>query len=555
MLAACAADGVPGTSDLGDFGPGPKGDGVHTRSITFSVRGARSEDDPGKAEFKLRSWGELSLDLEQRDQTNPQRLQIVAESDSLTRRSGRGRAPSLTVDEGRRGYVDYVVTILNWGDAKTGGTMTVGAEVGRTKGVEVEFNNPDCDDCDNKAGNMHKRLLKAIGQAQVSIDLAIFGFQDPEVLGALCAAVENGVELRVVTDNDSLEEGPRSYYPYIFGEEGSLRACGAKIVPVMSMGIMHHKFLIIDKDTETEQLVSGSANFSDTDFVKHHNHMVFMRGVPELVEAYQNEFDQLYTRCQVDRITPMDRCTECTPGCTEDRSEEGPWDIADGSVTVEFSPSDDALGTLRGKVIDRSIKDEDVACRDEDADCWCRETPSGKWNCTYCAAEGHYGLIGEAQRSIRLDVFAATDPCLALGLAKARSRGIEIKSVWDMVNAANPYSEDEYLCSQGIETYVTNWSGGNPLAFNHNKLVVVDDIVFDGSMNLSSNGADVNNENTLIFRSPKLAYVYASYVDSEIQLLKSHGVKARTPSECRCAIDASTCDNTSNRVIFAKPTN
>ncbi len=400
--------------------------------------------------------------------------------------------------------------------------------------MKVVFNQPDCDDGCDPQGGLRDAILRAIQSSRRTIDLAIYGLDDQTIHQALCNAVEGGVRLRVITDDSAADpDNSRTYHPAFFGPEG-LAACGAHVEVVRSSGLMHDKFLLIDEGTPEALLVTGSTNLTTAGLDKNHNHADFIRGMPEVFQAYETEIDQLLRHCATGRLD--DRvCHECTPACTEKVSGEGPWDEAGIETSVYFSPSDDALRVLRGAAVSRSRSEPDPACTGTDATCICR-TSGERWSCDYCAQDDTgWGLVGGARHRVLLDAYSMTDACLALDLVRVAHRGVDVMTIWDLVQAENPYSRDDYLCAEGVPTYISNWGGGSPQVRNHHKTVVVDDTVFDGSMNLSQRGAEENDENTLVLRDAPLADTFAAKITAEAELLQRHGVTPRAPDACRCS--------------------
>jgi hypothetical protein len=340
----------------------------------------------------------------------------------------------------------------------------------------------------------------------------------------------------VVTEDDSEDPTYSSgYFEGFFSEEGSLESCGAQVEVVRSSALMHNKFLIIDSGEGTELLLTGSTNFTTNGFEVNHNHIVIVKGVPELIAAYQAEFDQLLTHCTVDRFDSK-TCSECTPACTENRSEEGPWMLPGslGGIQVFFSPSDDALRYLRGEKTSIYQELPDPDCYEPDSRCVCR-TSGARWLCDYCSqGPDGFGLLEQANERIMMTMFSATDQCFALGWAEAARRGVSTVGVWDFVKGGSPYSRDDFLCAQGIETYITNWGGGSAQVRNHNKTVIIDNVVFDGSLNLSESGSYKNNENTLVIEDQQTADAFADYIFSEISLLQETGVSPKFTEQCLC---------------------
>jgi phosphatidylserine/phosphatidylglycerophosphate/cardiolipin synthase-like enzyme len=545
---ACAPGGGESAPDLGTLSDGTKGDGVMSLTARFRVDPV-ANGEPGTTTFSFQSWGSLELEAMQEEAT-AMRIQLVVESELGTRRSHRGKAPTLAVSAPRSAPVEFVVTVLNWGDKTAEGDLAVELETAAIRGLEFIANEPNCEGCSDPAGKLRARLLSAIGDAKATIDIAIYGFSDATVKDALCNAMARGVRVRAVVDDAATSPDRGTYYEQLFGENG-IQSCGAEIVPVVSDGIMHQKFLIIDEGDVSAVLLAGSANFTPSAFDEEHNHMLVIHGEPELMAAYSIEFQQLFTKCNVDRFVPMSRCNECTPACVEDRNEEGPWDIADGTVSVEFAPSDDGLRTLRGATRESLTQTRDDSCDDPAANCFCSASKD-KWRCTYCAdGDGSWGILGEAQQSIRFSVFAATDDCFALGAARAMERGVEVTAIWDATNAASVHSQDDYLCAMGAKTYIAAWAGRPGSNFNHNKIVVADDVVFDGSMNISRSGSEENYENSLVFRSESIAFRFASYLDAEVQILEGMDITARDKAECLCAFDDALCGTAPT--AFLKP--
>jgi len=320
---------------------------------------------------------------------------------------------------------------------------------------------------------------------------------------------------------------------------------------------MHHKSLVIDAKTPFGLLVTGSANLTLTGLDENHNHMLFVRGAPAVLDAFTGELAQLYDHCRSAKVGTR-QCTECTPGCMQAPSSHGPFSVGGASVEVHFSPTNklrttSPLDVLRGETKTVKRATPDPACVGPDASCVCRASGSG-YLCDYCGQQG-WGLIGQATRRIVASLFIVTDQCFALALGRAAGAGLETSMILNYAEAGSPYSRDEFVCGLGVEVYRSNWGPlpaacsagqltgaqwasacyGDVMVRNHNKAVVVDDAVFDGSLNISVNGVTANDEATLIVKDAKLAQRFADYIAAEIALLQSRGVSAPQAAACRCA--------------------
>jgi hypothetical protein len=301
--------------------------------------------------------------------------------------------------------------------------------------------------------------------------------------------------------------------------------------------------------------------------------MLWIYGAPEIINAYQAEFDQLFNHCRREGST----CTECTPSCMQELSENGPWKVGEAEVEAYFAPftrkrPHDAMEVLRGKAKEVSKEAPDPACNSPEANCVCRQSGK-KYLCSYCAQdERGWGLLGQAKRRVLMTMYASTDQCFALGFGRAAQAGLETLSIWNQTEAGSIYTRDDFVCGMGVPVYVSNWGpiadacyggptaeswailctkkkkcsgeftpekwdklcAGNSLIRNHNKTVVLDDIIFDGSMNISASGINQNNENSLVIRSPALARQFVDYIQSEKTLLEHRGVLQAEPQTCLC---------------------
>jgi phosphatidylserine/phosphatidylglycerophosphate/cardiolipin synthase-like enzyme len=609
-LMSCAA--VEEEEDLGVLERSDKADRLLVRK-EFSLKAAT--DRPASRSFRFYVARRLAadlLDFRMRQEGESQPAQMVLKVEGEVVAEGRtSQAPvlkSLVPDEGG---LRYSIVLLNHGSQPTSGTLEVVVRSPRPE-LKVLFNQPDCEDgCADRSGGMRQAVVDSILAAQQTIDLAVYGINEPAVVRALCQVAREGVRVRVVGDDDSLKpDDSRSYWPALFGPEG-LQDCGALVEVVRSNGIMHNKFYVIDAEGLEPLIITGSTNQTVDCLDRNHNHMIFISHPdPGMVGSFQAEFDQLFRRCRDfespdgergwdcthdkggKRLTcirqtaelrntadwecssdgqlatcsrPEEKpvCTECVPSCTRNVSDEGPWKLGEQPLEIMayFSPNDDPLKVLRGSVKSVKVASPPPECSGVESSCACRKSGS-QFLCDYCAGsepgfpqgrEGHldWGLMGGAlgdggSHRVLMSMYAATDQCFALAFARAAGKGARALAIWDKVNAASPYTRDDYLCGAGVESYVSNWANGSPLVRNHNKLIVIDDVVFTGSMNISDSGADLNNENTLVIRGAGIADQLARYVETEASLLRRRGVTALDPKEC---VASDLVDNDSDGLV------
>ena len=123
-------------------------------------------------------------------------------------------------------------------------------------------------------------LIEVINSAQRSLDIAIYELNLDEVGDAILAARERGVEVRLVTDTDELEELETLI---------RLKEEGIPIVSDERSPIMHNKFVVSDN----QSVWTGSWNFTTNGTYRNNNHAIFINS-PELAQNYSTEFDEMF---------------------------------------------------------------------------------------------------------------------------------------------------------------------------------------------------------------------------------------------------------------------
>lgn len=289
------------------------------------------------------------------------------------------------------------------------------------------------------------RLLELIRGARISIAFAVYGTREQtELLKALEAAKSRGVTVRGIVDRD--QDGNYAY---------------------SSTNLWTRRLGNVRDDFETEQLLSpskfgnrimhnkffivdgrwvwtGSVNVSDSGTGGYNANVAAVIDSPPLAAVYTQEFEQMWSG----------RFHQLKQSNGVERLEIGNTDVA-----VWFSPQDQAL------------------------------------------SRGVQPLIAGAQRSITLGIFYLTDESVTNQLIAAHERGVDVRVIIDATAAGSRYTQHERLRKTGIPVKVEDWGGKM-----HVKAAVIDGhTVVIGSMNWSYSGDKVNDENTLVLRSARLA--------------------------------------------------
>lgn len=197
--------------------------------------------------------------------------------------------------------------------------------------IQVYFTTPIFpDDPADHLGGLDLILAEDIASARQSIAVAAYDFDLETVADALLEAWTRGVEVRLVTDSDNVDE------PAIW----RLDRAGVPVVEDNRSASMHHKFVVLDG----EVVWTGSWNLTENGTYRNDNNAVrIMSSI--LAENYLVEFDEMYEGREFGPTSPSNTPN---PDLTLRDPVTGEW------VEVEnyFSPEDGAAERLLALVED-----------------------------------------------------------------------------------------------------------------------------------------------------------------------------------------------------------
>jgi phosphatidylserine/phosphatidylglycerophosphate/cardiolipin synthase-like enzyme len=195
---------------------------------------------------------------------------------------------------------------------------------------EVYFSQPTNPASKSLRGGPDTHLVEAIDSAQYSIDVAMYHLDLWSVRDALIHAHRRGVLVQVVTDDVHQDEP----------EIQSLRDAGIAVMDDDRPGIMHHKFIVIDRN----EVWTGSMNMTVNGAYRNDNHLIRVRS-KEAAESYTREFDEMFLEDRFGALSLADT----------------PYPIIDLDgilVEIYFSPDDGILSQLieQINVAERSVE-------------------------------------------------------------------------------------------------------------------------------------------------------------------------------------------------------
>ena len=179
----------------------------------------------------------------------------------------------------------------------------------------VYFTDPASPIADTYRGGPDEQLAQAIENARLSVDVAIYDLNLWSVRDALLSAHRSGVQVRVVTESDNLDEQ----------EVQELKQAGIQVLGDRQEGLMHDKFVVIDR----LEVWTGSMNFTTGGGYLDNNNLLRVQS-SKVAEDYTHEFEQMFVD---DRF-----------GSAKTSGTPNPQVTINGSlVEVYFSPEDGTL--------------------------------------------------------------------------------------------------------------------------------------------------------------------------------------------------------------------
>jgi phosphatidylserine/phosphatidylglycerophosphate/cardiolipin synthase-like enzyme len=144
---------------------------------------------------------------------------------------------------------------------------------------ELFFTDPTSPEADREEGGPDKQLVAAIDSARISVDVAAYSFSLYSIQRALLNAFNRGVQVRVVMESDNLTDAVPQ----------ALQGAGIPMIGDQRKGLMHDKFIIIDRT----EVWTGSLNFTYSGTYADNNNLIRIRS-SQLADDYTVEFEEMF---------------------------------------------------------------------------------------------------------------------------------------------------------------------------------------------------------------------------------------------------------------------
>ena len=308
------------------------------------------------------------------------------------------------------------------------------------------FSDPESPSARFYQGGPDQALAAAIDGAHLSVDMAAYDLDLVSLRSALIKAYRRGVTVRLVVESDNLEQP----------EFQALKTAGIPVIDDRRPGLMHDKFVVIDR----LEVWTGSMNYTSNGSYRNDNNLLRIRSA-SLAEAFTAEFVEMFVDRHFGELSPP--------------SELVPTISVEGRLLeVYFAPEDDFAARL-------------------------------------------VELIEAAHQNVYFLAYAFTADDIATAMLESVSNGVTVSGVFEATQI-NPETGSEYerLRRAGLDVRRDSNSGN----MHHKVIIVDGQIVVTGSYNFSASAQDRNDENALVIHDPQIAAQYLTEFERIYQQAK-----------------------------------
>jgi cardiolipin hydrolase len=137
-----------------------------------------------------------------------------------------------------------------------------------------------------RGSSVAETIERLIREAVISVEAALYRFNNPRLAGTLAEAIRRGVGVRLVLDRNKYEESRTTREIFANGRIPFRLLCGRQGPGTK----MHHKFVILDGRT----VLTGSYNWTLESEEQNYEGLLILHA-PEQVAVFHQEFEALWT--------------------------------------------------------------------------------------------------------------------------------------------------------------------------------------------------------------------------------------------------------------------
>ncbi len=300
----------------------------------------------------------------------------------------------------------------------------------------------------SKTINPETGLVSIIGKAKESFYGAFYEISSPRVVDALVEARRRGVEVRLVTEHDTMRKKKGRGLRFM----KKLEESGIEVVsdPPRRRGLMHNKFAVIDGT----YLWTGSYNATVNDSVKNNNNAILIYS-PLLADIYKNEFLEMFDE-----------------EIFGNRKEQGPFADLNKTYHVKIDGTDINAYFAPEDNVERIIVKR----------------------------------LEKAKSSIHFMAFSFTSSGIGEMMIRKFKDGVDVRGIFERYGAKAGHSQYVKMKLEGVPVRMDH----NRYRMHHKVIIIDGERVIMGSYNFSRNANRSNDENILIIDNKEIAAEYLS---------------------------------------------
>jgi phosphatidylserine/phosphatidylglycerophosphate/cardiolipin synthase-like enzyme len=299
---------------------------------------------------------------------------------------------------------------------------------------EIYFTDPFNPASAKEEGGPDMPLVAAINAARISVDVAAYSLNLYSIQDALLHAYNRGVLVRMVMESDNMNN------PAV----DALKGAGIPIIGDQRDGLMHDKFMVIDRT----EVWTGSMNFTGAGVYQDNNNLVRIIS-SKVAQDYTSEFEEMF---KDDFFGPDSIAQTPYPLVTEDGV----------GMEIYFSPDDHPAARI-------------------------------------------VTLLRRAKHSIHFLAYSFTANDFGDIIVQQARAGLQVSGVMEESQVkTNQGTEFDRFTQAGLPVYLD----GNAGQMHHKVIIIDNQIVITGSYNFSSSAERTNDENVVIFFDPGIAARY-----------------------------------------------
>jgi len=324
-----------------------------------------------------------------------------------------------------------------------------------------------------------QRVASFLDGATKTLDVAIYDLRleaspSATVLGSFQNAVKRGVAVRLIFNQDHAQAIPVPPPPEIdWAFVDQLRAAGVQVKAVPGIpDLMHHKYVVRDAGTAVPALLTGSTNWTNDSWNREENVMVIVES-GEVAADFAANFEGLWEK----------------PIVALSGRISSPWTaLADGTRVRPYFCPGRSLKLVHA--MSRSIASAEKRIR----------------ICSPVITSGPIlGTLAETCEQHKVDIGGVYD---ATQMDEVQHQWASQSGAAWKIAAFHTITTDVHFGGKRSTPYAK----GTVHDFMHAKILVADDYVYVGSLNLSHSG-ESNAENVIQVESATIADLCAAYID------------------------------------------